>query len=837
MDLMRKTIISPKEAYRSAQGQPMHNPNLTFLKQTLAHPGIASGIRLAFAWVWLTLGLGIVAQGQIGTGEWQDQPNLTRCQAIAAAEGAPIVLVAGETAVYSVGLDAGGEPTGEIQRYGKSNGLSRSEIVAVALAPEWGWAVVGYAEGTFDLVAIDADGTMGEVLSVRDLAEADIPGNKKPRSLAVVQDRLLVCTDIGVVEYDLEALEVRDTWKLEQSGQALGIRDAVLLDGKWWVATSSGLWSAPVDAAFPGDPATWAQDSELVALGAVDMQALAVGNDGRLAVMERKEGAADVIWVRGAEGGSWSEISAGWEEEWTGMYSDGVRLWATTPFGVMETDELWIPTVIRTSLDDYFLQPNDAAALPGGLWLANAAFGAFRLSSAQPGTAFLGPIAPNGPRSNSALRMDAWNDRLWLATGGTEASGVPLYRREGFSGRKGNYWWSVGPPEGEVGGAGVQDPMEVSIDPTQPERAVFGSLEEGLIELDGPVVAQYWNPENSPLGWNWNWEVPRCAVPALDFDRQGNLWLMNEGTEFPLKMRDAEGQWHVFEVDGFDVTTRFTRILATQSDQLWILLGDGKGIAVISTGGTPSDPVDDDIRFLNQLEGQGGLPSSFVYALEEDLDGEIWVGTLQGPAVFYQPQALFETGGFDAQQILIEQDGNFQLLLETETVWDIALDGGNRKWVATQGSGVFLLSPDGRSEVAHFTASNSPLLSDEVYDVAIDQESGMVFFATPGGVTSYRGDATNFRSELQQGGIRVFPNPWRPNVSAGVTIDGLAFGSEVHILDASGARVRMIESAGGRAIWDTLDDRGYPVPEGVYFLLAGEAAGKSGAAGKMVILR
>ncbi len=815
----------------------MHNPSFMPFKRMFAAFDFSKRcLRIGMA-VCFFAATGMAAKAQIGTGQWQDQPNLTRCQAVAAAEGAPLVLVAGETALFSIGLNEEGDPNGEIQRFGKANGLSRSEIVALAMAPEWGWAVVGYQEGTFDLVAIDVDGTLGNVLPVRDLAEADLPGSKEPNALAVAEDRLLVCTDIGVVEYDLQALEVRDTWKLEQSGQSIGIRDAVLLDGRWWLATSSGLWSAPVNAAFPGDPATWTQDADLAGLEVSDIRKLAVGNDGRLAVLERRENAADAIWLRGAPGGPWTDVSAGWEEEWTGLYSDGVRLWATTPFGIMEADEFWWPASIRTSAGDSFLQPNDASAGAGGLWVANAAFGAFRMSSAEPGTVFDGPIAPNGPRSNAALRMDAWNDRLWLATGGTEPSGVPLYRREGFSGRKGNYWWSVGPPEGEVGGAGVQDPMEVSIDPTQPERAVFGSLEEGLVELNGPAVERYWNPGNSPLGWNWNWEIERCAVPALDFDRQGNLWILNEGTEDPLKLLDAEGQWHVFEVDGFDVTTRFTRVLATQSDQLWILLGDGEGIAVISTSGTPADPSDDDVRFLTQQEGKGGLPSSFVYAVEEDLDGEIWVGTLQGPAVFYQPQGLFESDGFDAQQILIEQDGNFQFLLETETVWDIALDGGNRKWVATLSSGVFLLSPDGRTQVAHFTASNSPLLSDEVYDVAMDQESGMVYFATPGGVTSYRGDATNFRSELQAGGIRIFPNPWRQDSGSDVTIDGLAFGSEVHILDASGSRVRMIESAGGRAIWDTMDDMGQPVPEGVYFLLAGEAAGKTGASDKMVILR
>lgn len=113
----------------------------------------------------------------------------------------------------------------------------------------------------------------------------------------------------------------------------------------------------------------------------------------------------------------------------------------------------------------------------------------------------------------------------------------------------------------------------------------------------------------------------------------------------------------------------------------------------------------------------------------------------------------------------------------------------------------------------------------------------MVYFATPSGITSYRGDATNFRSELQRGGVRVFPNPWRPGDQEGVTIDGLAFGTEVHVMDASGERVRKLESAGGRATWDTRNEAGALVPEGVYFLLCGESSGKSGASGKMVILR
>ena len=782
------------------------------------------------------LGVAHPLWAQIETGSWEDLPNLSRCAAVAVADGSPVALVAGETAIYALGLDAEGHSTGEVQRFGKANGLSRADLAQLALAPEFGLAIVGYAEGTFDLVSMDADGALGHVMAVKDIAEADLPGNKRPHDLVVQGDRLLVCTDIGVVEYDLGAFEVRDTWKLGSGTQSLAIRSAARRADRWWLATSDGLWSAPVDAPFPGDPATWTQEEGLSALGAQDLRALAVGNDGRMMVLERREG-ADALWLGNPGAGSWAESTAGLGEEWTGMASDGTHLWATTPFGLMEADSDWMPQEIRGNLGTVFLKPNGVSASANGVWVANAFSGAFRINAGGLDAAFEGPFAPNGPRSNSCLRLDAWNDRLWVASGGADLGGVPLYRQEGFSGRKGAYWWSVSPPEGEAGGNGVQDPMDVSIDPMRPERTVFASLEEGLIELEGPQVTQYWNPGNSPLEWNAQWDVDRCTVTAVDFDRQGNLWVLNEGAEHPLKLLDAAGEWHVLPIEGLDGSDRFTRVLATQSDQVWVLLGAGGGIMVLATGGTPSDPSDDDIRFLRQGEGEGGLPSTFVYGVEEDLDGEVWVGTLQGPAVFYQPQALFDADAFDAQRILIEQDGNFQFLLETETIQDIALDGGNRKWLATVNNGVFLLSPDGREELVHFTAENSPLLVDEVFDITIDQESGTVYFATSKGITSYRGDATNFRPELDGGGLTVFPNPWKPEYAELVTVDGLAFGSEVHILDASGERVRVLESAGGRAVWDTRDDRGEPVPQGVYYLLAAEAQGKSGAEGKMVILR
>ena len=197
-------------------------------------------------------------------------------------------------------------------------------------------------------------------------------------------------------------------------------------------------------------------------------------------------------------------------------------------------------------------------------------------------------------------------------------------------------------------------------------------------------------------------------MPALDFDRLGNLWVANEGTESPLKMLDAQGEWHVFGLEGLDVSTRIWQVFATQSDQVWLLLGDGEGVAVLSTGGTPSDPTDDDIPHP-WARAKGGCPVVRLCRRGGPRRGDLAGHPAGTGRVLSAIRACLAPDPIDAQQILIEQDGNFQLLLETKSFRTSPSTAGNRKWLATVNNGVFLLSPDGREQVAHFTAANSPL--------------------------------------------------------------------------------------------------------------------------------
>ena len=71
----------------------------------------------------------------------------------------------------------------------------------------------------------------------------------------------------------------------------------------------------------------------------------------------------------------------------------------------------------------------------------------------------------------------------------------------------------------------------------------------------------------------------------------------------------------------------------------------------------------------------------------------------QGNRRILQPASVFDSEGFDAQQILIEQDGNTQLLLETESVSSIAVDGATQV-DRTQTSG-YSDSSDGQEQIHH----------------------------------------------------------------------------------------------------------------------------------------
>ncbi|MEO1450387.1 MAG: transcriptional regulator, partial [Bacteroidota bacterium] len=198
--------------------------------------------------------------------------------------------------------------------------------------------------------------------------------------------------------------------------------------------------------------------------------------------------------------------------------------------------------------------------------------------------------------------------------------------------------------------------------------------------------------------------------------------------------------------------------------------------------------------------------------------------------VYYDPASIALGSIVDASTPVFDQTG----LLSNNVVRSIAVDGGNRKWIGTE-NGVFLVAENGDDVIHHFTKENSPLLSNRVNDVAIDQSTGEVFIATDKGLISYQGDATLGDRDCND--VLVYPNPVRPDYEGTITIRGAARGSAVKITTVSGMLVRELESQGSTATWDGLDTFGNPVRSGIYLALIADRNGEKACIGKFSVIR
>ena len=76
--------------------------------------------------------------------------------------------------------------------------------------------------------------------------------------------------------------------------------------------------------------------------------------------------------------------------------------------------------------------------------------------------------------------------------------------------------------------------------------------------------------------------------------------------------------------------------------------------------------------------------------------------------------------------------------------------------------------------------------------------------------------------------VRVYPNPWRSNLHAGlgVTLDGLTPQSRIRIYTVSGQWVRTLDAAGGVGRWDLTNDSGQRVGSGVYLYIIADPYGR-----------
>jgi ligand-binding sensor domain-containing protein len=311
---------------------------------------------------------------------------------------------------------------------------------------------------------------------------------------------------------------------------------------------------------------------------------------------------------------------------------------------------------------------------------------------------------------------------------------------------------------------------------------------------------------------------------ALDDDR--NLWVGNAGNTKVIQVLKNNGIWKAFSFLGLiNNGSKCGQLLIDDNGYKWLTIfeniGGDEGLLVFNDNGT--------IDYLNDDESQiVDFGSNRVRCIEKDLDGTIWAGTDQGVYLFYPPNLT-------PQQILIKQDNSYQYLLATDPITTIAVDGANRKWVGTENSGLYLFSSDGQTQIQHFTATNSPLFSDNISALAINDITGEVFIGTDKGIISYQSDATPGKKSC--GDLVVYPNPVRREYNGPIAVKGVVANGTFKVTDISGGLVYEGKSLGGQAVWDGRNIKGDMVTTGVYIIYAADATGENNCETKVMLYR
>jgi ligand-binding sensor domain-containing protein len=431
-------------------------------------------------------------------------------------------------------------------------------------------------------------------------------------------------------------------------------------------------------------------------------------------------------------------------------------------------------------------------------------------------------ILPNGPNTPSSFAIDVNDGNVWMTSGGygNHRNNNPYnYRVKGD--------WKTAPTyvNNPQNGGQLHSFVSVAINPKNVNQVFVGSWGKGLLEFVNGNLNYVYTAQNSELDSS---SGGITAISGMAFDKNNNLWAASSYSNNVLSVKTPSNNWYNYNLFGSNNgIAEYKTLIVDKNNYVWIQ--DQKNLKTYVFDYNSTLDVKTDDRVFSSLKFETAEIVTFI----EDLDGEIWFGTSQGVGVMYNSSNVF-SGNESIQSVYLQQDGQTQLLLETETVTAIAIDGANRKWFGTENSGVFLMSEDGSEEILHFTTKNSPLFADNIYDIKINGKTGEVYIATEKGLISYKGTATDAQDDFSN--VFVYPNPVREDYHGVIAIRGLVEDTDVRITDISGNLVSQTKSLGGQAIWDGKDLKGNRVQTGVYMVFNASQDGGLKKAAKILFI-
>lgn len=745
-------------------------------------------------------------KGQSPPGSWTDHLNY---------ENAFNVAVAGEKVYASTGSSLIMFDTGydEVKKLSTVTGLTSTGISAIAWSGENATLIIAYNSLDIDLA------TSNRIYNIPDIRERYPSGGMEIFRVRTSGRYAYLATSSGIVVVDLQKKEIHDTWNPVSPGQETDIYDIAFSDEEVYAATSKGIYYAGKNQTGLSWSGSWRLAGFIPEPESCFNSILF--SDSRLFCVRKgaSAGSPDIL-LSVSEGEGCEIISSGNQYRSLDASQDGFTLSSAgsvkffnlsgSPSGEIHDYGWGLPDISQAVADgDY-------------IWIADRRHGLIK----GHGMTEFSKVTVNGPASNHSAGIISGKGITIICGGGTDHSFNGLERPFSVSVHSENLFSNyVSETE--------RDAMKAVMMPGSGNHFFVSSWGEGLIEFRNSIPVNHYTAENSPLSTSYG-TPGGIKITGMAADKNGNLWIVHPGPGNNIKVLRPDGSW--ISNPALSNTAMTGDIAISSRNQKIVILPGGNGLFVLDDNKTPDLTQDDRSRILSIRDKEGNA-ITFAYSIAGDLDGNIWVGTDRGPVVYYASTDFFEGDPAVTRIKIPRNDGSglADYLLGTTEITCIAVDGGNRKWFGTNGSGAWLVTEGTDVIAANFSEKNSPLLSDTITSVAVDDLSGEVWFGTPRGVISFRGIATGGAEDFSD--IYPFPNPVREDFTGNVTITGLMKDTGVKITDVSGNLVYETVSEGGQATWDLTTYNGRRVSTGVYVVFCSDSEGKRSGVTKILVIR
>ncbi|NBC82596.1 MAG: hypothetical protein GVY19_04360 [Bacteroidetes bacterium] len=692
----------------------------------------------------------------------------------------------------------------------KKDGLGGLNVTTMGFHQQTNTLLLGYADGTIDIIG------KGNIRTIFDIQRKVTLINKRINSITFKGNEAYLACGFGIVIFDLTDYSFRETYFIGENNSELSVNHIIFSDGFIYAATENGLYQADEQDELLVDAGNWSKLNGLPDANA-NYNNLVLWQDQVLTayseVINDSVSQYNILQIN-SDG-----TYAPWNLHNAGEY---LNLNVTNDYLVISN----LSTVTVYDSNNNLIREVDVASprksmidADGTLWSADFYSG---LKIVKPDNTYRYYLI-NGPLNSYLSKIEYFNNSIYVTStneeiyDGPTSQGIYQFQDEKWenyynfntSGNYDNYFPTV---------------YTLAADPFNENHYYASAMRYGLVEFIGQEVVNTYDGSNSALQIVDNTSTENnydIRITGMDFDSQGNLWIAQDLTRNPISVKTSDGEWISVELEypafGRDYSQQVEDILVDQYDQKWLLL-EPKGILVFKENDAGYESFTEKLMTFTNQEG---TTMDEGYCLEMDEDGNVWVGTSAGPLVYYNTINVLDNDNdiTSGNQIKIPRNDGTDLadiLLSTVSVTDLAFDGANRMWVATANGGVFLISEDGLEEIHHFTTGNSPLISDNILSLDVNDHTGEVFIGTDRGILSYRAGST--KGNNQFGDVYVFPNPVKPGYEGDIAITNLALNANVKITDVSGNLVFETTALGSQAIWDGRDLWGNKVNTGVYLV-------------------